>query len=210
MSAARSKRLPDRRLRARIKRRCASLLGRTAVDFSDLGDALVMGRYSYGRPRVRWYWGDDASVRIGHYTSIADDVLLMIGGGHPTGWVSTFPFRARFSQQGRYEDGSPEPAQDIVVGSDVWIGRGARILAGVQIGDGAVVGAYSVVAKDVRPYAVVVGNPAREIRRRFGDDHVARLLRLRWWDWPDEDVRAAIPLLNSDRIEEFLQRYEPA
>ena len=91
-----------------------------------------MGRHSYGRPQVRWYYGDDARVRIGHFTAIADDVVLSIGGSHPTGWVSTFPFRSRFRQPGAYRDGLPEAERDIVIGNDVWIGRGARILAGVQ------------------------------------------------------------------------------
>ena len=167
-----------------------------------------MGRHSYGRPLVRWYHGDRASVRIGHYVSIADDVVVAIGGTHPTHWVSTFPFRARFRLPGAYSDGMPEPAPDVVIGSDVWIGRGARILPGVRIGDGAVVGAYAVVGKEVRPYAIVVGNPAREVRRRFSDKQVERLLRIRWWDWPDEQVLHAAELLNSDAIDEFLDRYD--
>ena len=99
-------------------------------------------------------------VRIGHFVAIADDVVDHIGGTHPTHWVSTFPFRTRFRQPGAYRDGLPAAARDIVVGSDVWIGRGARILPGVRIGDGAVVGAYAVVGNEVRPYAIVVGNPA--------------------------------------------------
>jgi acetyltransferase-like isoleucine patch superfamily enzyme len=169
-----------------------------------------MGRHSYGRPRVRWYYGDNASVRIGHFVAIADDVVMTIGGGHPVGWVSTFPFRTRFRQPGAYRDGLPEPERDIVIGSDVWIGRGARILAGVRIGDGAVIGAYSVVGRDVRPYAIAAGNPAREVRRRFTDEQVERLLRVRWWDWPDEDIRRAVPLLSSGAIDEFLDRYDRA
>ncbi len=193
---------------ARVRRRCRSLLGRPATDFDDIGGGLVMGEHSYSRPRVRWHWGDNASVRVGRYSSIADDVEMLIGGGHPTGWVSTFPFRARLGLEGAYTDGSPEPESDIVVGNDVWIGNGVRILPGVQIGDGAVVGAHAVVAGDVRPYAIVVGNPAREVRRRFSDDQVERLLRLRWWDWPHEQVLEAVPLLSSDRVDEFLDRYD--
>jgi acetyltransferase-like isoleucine patch superfamily enzyme len=157
-----ARRLPPRTLSASLVRRWRRLLGRPAIDRYDIGDDLVMGRHSYGKPRVRWYFGDSASVRIGSFCSLADDVLLMVGGKHPTGWVSTFPFRARFELPGAYEDGLPATDGDIVIGSDVYIGRGARIMSGVRIGDGAVVGACSVVAKDIRPYAIVAGNPARE------------------------------------------------
>ena len=193
---------------ARVKRRCRRLLGRQALDFYDIGEGLTMGRHSYGRPLVRWYYGDDARVRIGHFVAIADDVVMNIGGGHPTAWVSTFPFRTRFRQPGAYRDGLPAAERDIVVGSDVWIGRGARILAGVQIGDGAVIAAYAVVSSDVRPYAIAAGNPAREVRRRFSDEQIERLLRIRWWEWPDEEILRAVPLLSSPSIEDFLERYD--
>ena len=78
-----------------------------------------------------------------------------------------------------------------------------------MIGDGAVIGTGAVVAKDVRPYAIVVGNPGREVRRRFPDDQVEALLRIRWWDWPEAEVNAAVDLLSSPDISEFLRRYDP-
>ena len=81
----------------------------------------------------------------------------------------------------------PQPG-DTVVGNDVWIGREATILPGVTIGDGAVIGAHSVVTKDVRPYEIVAGNPARHIRLRFAESDIARLLAVRWWDWPIEKI----------------------
>jgi acetyltransferase-like isoleucine patch superfamily enzyme len=185
-------------------------LGRPPVDFYDIGERLTMGRHSYSRPRVRWYYGDVASVHIGNFASVADDVVITVGGAHPTDWVSTFPFRAQLGEPGAFLDGMPKPERDVVIGNDVWIGRGARILGGVHIGDGAVVGAYSVVGSDVRPYAVVVGNPAREIRRRFSDEQIEGLLRIRWWGWPDDEVREAIPILSSNSIDEFLDRYDPS
>lgn len=86
---------------------------------------------------------------------------------------------------------SLEQPGDTTVGNDVWIGREATIMPGVTIGDGAVVGAHSVVTKDVEPYAVVAGNPARHLRVRFDPDDVDRLLAVRWWDWPVEDVPGA-------------------
>lgn len=180
------------------------------ADVFDIGDRLTVGRHTYGRPKVRWYEGDTAGVSIGNFTSIADDVVFAIGGGHPLDRVSLFPFRAQFGLPGAFEDGHPTTKGDIVVGSDVWIGRGARVMSGVTIGHGAVIGAYSVVARDVRPYAIVVGNPARELRRRFDDDTIGRLLALAWWDWPDEQVLAHVDELTSSDVERFISEYSAA
>ena len=116
---------------------------------------------------------------------------------------TTYPFNVldpRFA----HITGHPHSKGDVVIGNDVWVGRGAVILSGVRVGDGAVIGAYSVVAKDVQAYGIVVGNPARLFRARFPDETIDRLLAIRWWDWPDERIDRAIPYLQSDRIDEFL------
>ena len=84
---------------------------------------------------------------------------------------------------------------DIVVGNDVWIGYEAVIMAGVHIGDGAVIAARAVVTKDVPPYTIVGGTPAREIRKRFDEETIARLLELQWWDWPTEKIRRSLPYI---------------
>jgi acetyltransferase-like isoleucine patch superfamily enzyme len=181
--------------------------GAPALDIFDIGDRLTMGRYTYGRPRVRWYYGDDGRVRIGSFCSIADDVIMTIGGEHPSGWPSTYPFRIQLGLPGAYEDGLPGTKGDIEIGNDVWIGRGARILSGVMIGDGAIIGAYAVVSKDVRPYAIVVGNPAREIRRRFADSQVVALREIAWWAWPEEKILANIEFLNQGNIDTFIERF---
>jgi acetyltransferase-like isoleucine patch superfamily enzyme len=172
-----------------------------------VGVPIRIGKFSYGTPTVRTYAGDRAGVTIGSYCSIADDVVFIPGGNHRVDWVSTFPLRVIFDLEGAYEDGHPASRGDIVVGNDVWIGRGATILSGVRIGDGAVIGAEAVVAKSVRPYSVVVGNPAREVRRRFSDEQVDELLRIAWWQWPDEIVRARISELNGGSIDDFLAQY---
>lgn len=175
-----------------------------------IGDRLSIGRHSYGEPLVRvWKEANPAWVRIGNFVCISEDVVLMLGSEHRTDRVSTFPFRIVFGLPGAYEDGFPYSKGDIVIGSDVLIGRGARILSGVKIEDGAVIAASALVAKDVRPYAIVGGNPAREIRRRFSDEQIEALLRIRWWDWADEEIIRAVPLLNSAPVEEFIERYDP-
>jgi acyl-[acyl carrier protein]--UDP-N-acetylglucosamine O-acyltransferase len=95
---------------------------------------------------------------------------------------------------------------DIVIGNDVWIAGDAKIMSGVSIGDGAVIGANSLVAKDVPAYAIYAGNPARLIRMRFSDEDIKTLEELKWWDWPLEHIYAAMPILNSNDIQ-ALKRY---
>ena len=102
--------------------------------------------------------------------------------------------------EGAYEDGQPTTRGDIKLGNDVWVGQGVTILSGVTVGHGAVIGAKAVVARDVRPYVVVVGNPAQEVRRRFPDDQVEAMLELAWWDWPLEKILEHVPELNSPGI----------
>ncbi len=94
---------------------------------------------------------------------------------------------------------------DTIVGNDVWIGREAKILPGVKIGDGAIVAAYAVVAKDVPPYAVVAGNPARVVKMRFPEEVVELLLKLRWWDWSIEEITAFLPVLTDVDAERALE-----
>lgn len=166
-----------------------------------------MGAHSYGEPFIPTYPGDTTRVRVGAFVSIALDVVLLDGGNHRTDWISTYPFRARFGLPGAYADGHPVTNGDVVFGNDVWIGRGARMRSGVTIGDGAVVAGYSIVTRDVRPYTIVAGNPAREIRRRFEDAQIDALLQIAWWDWPLERVLASVPQLCSANVEAFIAEH---
>lgn len=168
---------------------------------------LQMGRNSYGDPLIPTYPGDTARVVIGDFVSIALDVVLMDGGDHRIDWISTYPFRAMFDLPGAYADGHPRPKGDLLIGNDVWIGRGARVLSGLTIGDGAAIAGYSVVTKDVRPYAIVAGNPAREIRRRFSDEQVRELLEIAWWRWPLERILETVPELCSENVDAFIRAH---
>lgn len=127
---------------------------------------------------------------IGRFCAIATGATFMMNGGnHATSGFSTYPFMIFGQGWERVVPDFPNRG-DTVVGNDVWIGHGATIMPGITIGDGAIIAAKAVVSADVRPYTVVAGNPAREVRRRFNDAVVAELLRLRWWDWPVERITA--------------------
>ena len=136
---------------------------------------------------------------IGRFCSIACGAkFLFNSANHAMGSLSTYPFPLFFQEWGLEKSRVAEAWDnkgDIVVGSDVWIGYEAVILAGVTIGDGAVIGARAVVTKDVPPYTIVGGVPARAIRRRFPEETVEELLRLKWWDWPPERIAQNIPAI---------------
>jgi hypothetical protein len=123
--------------------------------------------------------------------------------------VTAYPFTS-FHPNARDIPGSPFGKGDVVIGSDCWIGAGSAILSGVTIGDGAVVAARAVVAKNVPPYAVVAGNPAKVVRFRFGNETIARLLDVRWWNLPRSVVDHLVPLLSSSDLESFLSAAEEA
>ena len=92
------------------------------------------------------------------------------------------------------------PAGDTVIGNDVWIGTEAIVMPGIRIGHGAIIGTRALVTRDVEPYTIVGGNPAKPIRKRFSDEDIALLLEMAWWDWPDDMLQAAMPLMTSADI----------
>ncbi len=142
---------------------------------------------------------------IGRFCSIACGAkFLFNSANHALGSLSTYPFPLFFQEWGLEKARVAEAWDnkgDIVAGSDVWIGYEAVILAGVTIGDGAVIGARAVVTKDVPPYTIVGGVPARAIRRRFPEETVEELLRLKWWDWPPERIAQNIPAIQAGRVD---------
>ena len=173
---------------------------------SDLhsSEFITYGKGSYGEVQVCG-WGEDAKVIIGKYCSIAAGVIVLTGGEHRVDWVTTYPFNYLWHEVAGHIQGHPKTKGNVIIGNDVWIGMEAFILSGVEIGDGAVVGAKAVVTKNVPPYAIVGGNPAKIIRYRFSQEIIDKLLAIAWWDWPDEKIKSNMNLLLSNDIEGFIK-----
>jgi len=143
---------------------------------------------------------------IGKYCSIGSGAVFMMAGnqGHRMDWVSTFPFYFQ-ANIFKASKNAYKKIGNTIIANDVWIGSEAMIMAGVNIGSGAVIAARTVVTKDVPPYAIVGGNPAQLIKYRFDDETIAKLLQLKWWDWSEEEVKAAMSYLCSNNIQGLSQ-----
>lgn len=144
---------------------------------------------------------------IGKFCMIASDVkFIMNGANHLTDALSTYPFAVFGNGWEHAMDGKSYPQKgDISIGNDVWIGYNATIMAGVTIGDGAIIATNSTVIKDVEPYTIVGGNPAKVIKKRFNSNTISKLLDLKWWDWEIEKITKHLQDLTDNNIEKLLK-----
>ncbi len=148
---------------------------------------IEAGDYTYGLRRDTFFsYHPEDRVVIGKFCGIAQGVRFIFGE-HKMDRISTFPFNAVCFEEGAHADS--ESKGDILIGNDVWIGANATILSGVKIGNGAVIATGAVVNKDVAPYSVVGGVPARHIKYRLKEDQIRNLLEIKWWDWPLAKIR---------------------
>ena len=186
---------------------------------------IVVGRFSYYSGYYHGHSFDDCArylmpdrddvdkLIIGSFCSIGSGAAFIMAGnqGHRSDWVSTFPFHymPEVPAFAGARDGF-RGAGDTVVGSDVWIGSEAMIMPGIRIGHGAVIGSRALVTKDVEPYTIVGGNPARPLRKRFSEEQIAMLLEMAWWDWPLEQLAEAMPLLCEGDIAALHRRWQRA
>jgi chloramphenicol O-acetyltransferase type B len=165
---------------------------------------VIIGKHTYmAQPKVKW---NMANLKIGNFCSIASNVTIYLGGDHRTDWVSTFPFG--HIHQNIFNTfngvGHPKTNGDVVIGNDVWIGDNVTIMSGIKIGDGAVIACNSHIVKNVEPYSIVGGNPAKLIKYRFTEKQIKQLLRIKWWDWDDEKINKIVPLLCNNNIDLFI------
>lgn len=175
---------------------------------------ISLGKHSYFNGKVTWNLYNHKLI-IGNFCSIATvEVMLGNGKGHDINNISTFPFgvpelRGKFGSGSKVvSNESKNTNGDVRIGNDVWIGEDTKILSGVTVGDGAVIANNSHVVKDVEPYSVVGGNPAKHIKFRFDEVTIKKLLKIQWWNWDDEKIQENIHLLvNREYIKPFIDKF---
>jgi len=177
----------------------------------DIKTITRYGDYTYGRDNLTlWTTGGCPDIFItGKFCSLGW-CLRAVFGDHDANWVSTYPFGFEHKDIFPHTpSGMPLNRGNIVLGNDVFVGNFATFMSGVVVGDGAIIAAGAHVVKNVDPYTIVGGNPAKVIKKRFAEEQIAALLKIRWWDWPVEKIRDAIPLLSSPNIQNFIDKYLP-
>lgn len=164
---------------------------------------MQVGEYTYGHKNIKEYFiNKDGKLFIGKYCSIAEGLKVWLGGNHNIDYISTYPFGLVYRDKFKFVcPNQPSTKGSVVIGNDVWIGANVTIMSGVTIGDGAVIANNSHVVKDVDPYALVGGNPSKEIRKRFFKDDIDFLLEFKWWDLPAKEVASISKILCSGDIE---------
>ena len=170
---------------------------------------IETGKFSYGVENITTRsWGEGAHLYIGSFCSIARNQMIFLGGNHQTSWCTTFPFGHIFHEEfpaGQINGhGHPSTKGHVVIENDVWIGDGCTIMSGIRIGSGSVIAAKSVVIKDVAPYTIVGGNPAKLIKERFSPNIIKQLLEIKWWEKSDDKINKIVPLLQQQPTEEIL------
>ena len=171
---------------------------------------IKAGKHTYGIEYINvWDYDlteeDEIFVGIGNFCSIANDIFIFLAGGHDYNLVSTYPFSfSSFSWPKDIPHKSTSKGS-VIIGNDVWIGKSVTIMSGITIGDGSVIAANSVVTKDVEPYSIVGGNPAKHIKYRFNQDQIKNLLEIKWWEWEDARINKNVNSLISPNIDLFIE-----
>lgn len=168
-----------------------------------VGDFTYFGEEDFESRVTHHYDFNGDKLIIGKFCQIAAGVnFVMNGANHQMNAASTYPFYIFEGWDQKAPPLSELPLKgDTVIGNDVWIGQNVTVLPGVHIGDGAIIGMNSVVAKDIAPYCVAAGNPAKEIRKRFDDELIHLMLKFKWWDMEIDEINKLIPVLTDGNLE---------
>lgn len=195
-----------KKIEKKLRKILKSLRGQAEIPRLHRAQARFRQRYpnyeigigTYGMPIVH-DWSEGSTLKIGKYCSIANNVQILLGGLHRTDWITTFPFPAYVEEAAHIKNYGGTKG-DVIIGNDVWLCTDSTILSGVTIGHGAVVACGAVVTRNVEPYSIVAGNPARHVRWRFEEMDRQALLDIAWWDWPEQEIRKLVDILcSSDR-----------
>lgn len=182
---------------------------------TSLASNVTIGRHTYGiKPQtiISPKSTNSPHVKIGNFCSIAPGVVILANADHRKNLPSTYPFRTLLFRTQKERKASGYLNWDVVsrgpieIGHDVWVGQNAIILSGVSIGTGAVIGAGAVVTKDIPPYAIAVGSPARVISFRFHSNIIENLLESRWWELSDEKLMSLEHYLYEENVDAFLEK----
>jgi acetyltransferase-like isoleucine patch superfamily enzyme len=170
---------------------------------------MVLGYYTYGIENIRVHFGSlQKDVVIGNFCSIATNCQIFIAANHRTDWVTTYPFGGVHQHAFPFHgNGIVKPKRGVTIGNDVWIGANCTIMDGVQIADGAVIANNSHVVKNVNPYEIVGGNPAKHIKYRFTPEQMRRLMEIKWWTLDNQRIQEVIPALCSRNIQDFINLF---
>lgn len=210
--------LGDRLFAARVKARDAArrqvqqwIYGPESNYPGDPRRRVVFDDWSVTAPfrAVQHHETDGHPITIGKWTGVNHTVVMLHGGMHRSDWVSCLHAYRMDSGEWTFAEGALHDKGPIVIGSDVLITYEALITSGVTIGHGAIIAPRAVVVKDVAPYEIVGGNPARHIKWRFDEPTREALLRIAWWDWPDEKVKALRHEIDSPDVQGFIERHDP-
>ena len=178
------------------------------VPFDDYPEmaVLTLGIRSYLVTGLAHTFTTDAHILVGNYCSLAHELDFYLGMNHNHHAISCYPFASVLNASDENQHAAYNHHQ-IIIGHDVWIGASVSLISGIHIGNGAVIGAGTVVAKDVPPYAIAIGNPMRIIKYRFDKKTIARLQRIKWWNWPQEKIEKYIPAYGDD-MAGFLDKFD--
>jgi len=171
---------------------------------------MVVGKHTYGHKNIKHIFKEEfpyVNLTIGNFCSIASNLSIYYGQGyHDSKAISTYPFGYVSFGSEKFNMGKTNG--DIIIGNDVWIGDNVTIMSGVKIGDGSIIATNSHVVKNVEPYSIVGGNPAKTIKYRFEKEIIEELLNIKWWDWEDSKIHQFQKNLNGHNITEFINLFK--